>query len=165
MMRTGTCVCGASSFELEQEPLFTQACHCRHCQRATGSAFMLSLVMEQVNLKLLRGQLKTYDFCGGSGQHYDLNTCADCGTALWANRRGQTRGLAYIRAGTLNDLDGIKPQAHIYTQSKLSWLQLPTDIPAFEGLYRMEQLWPPASIARFKVLQEAIHNGHTMRSS
>jgi hypothetical protein len=148
----GGCVCGAVRYELLEDPMFTQACHCTHCQRSTGSAFMLSLVLELGNIKIQNGQPQVCPFTGGSGQKYDLNVCSACGTALWGNRQGQSRGLAYLRAGTLDETRKLKPQAHIYTASKQEWVQLSDGAPAFTGMYKMEEVWPQSSIDRLKAL-------------
>lgn len=149
----GGCVCGSVRYEMLEDPIFTQACHCTHCQRSTGSAFMLCLVLELENIKIQKGQLQVYDFTGGSGQKYELNVCAVCGTALWGKMHGQTKGLAYIRAGTLDETREIKPQAHIYTASKQEWVLLSDDTPAFTEMYKLEEVWPEKSINRLQNLK------------
>lgn len=152
MTREGGCTCGAIRYHLLDTPLFINACHCSHCQRSTGSAFMLSLVIERDQLELTLGQPQLYDFTGGSGAHYDLHFCAGCGTPLWGCGQGPAAAIAFVRAGTLDDTAELRPGAHIYTRSKQAWLELPADIPQFETLYEREQVWPETSLARLAAL-------------
>jgi hypothetical protein len=61
--------------------------------------------------------------------------------------------LAPIRFIPIGNFDlgsqtGLKPGAQIFTQSKLPWVVMPTDLPAFEGFYNIKDLWPQTSIAR-----------------
>ena len=67
--------------------------------------------------------------------------------ALWSHYGGRTRS-AFVRAGTLDRNDVIRPDAHIFTRSKVPWLALPPDQPAFEVFYEMDKLWPAESRAR-----------------
>lgn len=152
MKNQGGCICGSIRYQLSDDPLFIQACHCTHCQRSTGSAFMLTIVLEAEKLELLSGEPSRYDFSGGSGLHYDLNYCGHCGTPVWGSIHNQPKGIAFIRAGTLDDTSDVKPAAHIYTGSKQDWVILGDDVPQFEEIYQREQLWPKASLERIQKL-------------
>lgn len=154
MRYEGGCVCGAIRYELTEEPLFIQVCHCTHCQISSGSAFNMTMVSEAHNLKLLKGQPISYDtFKGAGGKSYDFNVCGKCGVGLWGNIHGQSIGLVYIRAGTLDETIELKPAAHIYTKSKQNWVSIPEDTPQFrEGYDNMEGLWRAESIARVHTL-------------
>ena len=55
---------------------------------------------------------------------------------------------AAYEAGTLDDAAQVKPGAFIFTRSKLPWVALPPEIPAFEIYYDMASLWPAESQAR-----------------
>lgn len=154
MAQEGGCTCGAIRYRLMDTPLFINACHCTHCQRSTGSAFMISLVLESSKLEFLAGETQRYDFTGGSGAKYDLNFCGACGTPLWGCGQGPASSIVFLRAGTLDDTSTVRPDAHIYTCSKQTWLDLPDDIPRFDTLYDRQALWPPASMARLAALLE-----------
>jgi hypothetical protein len=154
MKYKGGCVCGAIRYELIEEPLFIQVCHCTHCQTSSGSAFNTTMVSEAYNLRLLKGEPKAYDtFKGGGGESYDFNVCGDCGVGLWGNVHGQSNGLVYVRGGTLDETKELEPAAHIYTKSKQNWVSIPEGVPQFnEGYDNMEDLWPKESIARVQAL-------------
>jgi len=90
--------------------------------------------------------------------------CRDCrrlsGSAfalnLWIERKfveeaGAAPGdTLLVRAGTLDDPTGIQPDVHIFTRSKLPWLELPKDARAFPAFYKFAEVWPPASLARWR---------------
>jgi hypothetical protein len=67
--------------------------------------------------------------------------------ALWSHYGGRTRA-AFVRAGTLDRKDVIRPDAHIFTRSKVPWVVLPEGQPAFEVFYDLETQWPPESLKR-----------------
>ena len=148
----GGCLCGLVRYELLEEPLFVQACHCTHCQRTTGSAFIVSIVLEASNLKVQEGVPTVFKLTGGSGKVYDVFSCSECGTALWSAAQGECGGIIYIRAGTLDETRYIRPAAHIYMKSKQEWVSLPGGTPAFQELYDREDVWPSSSLKRLEAL-------------
>ena len=89
-----------------------------------------------------------------SGRPHDIFRCPTCGTALWSDY-GRRRVLLFVRVGTLDDPTSRPPDVHIYTRSKLPWLSLPPQIPAFPEYYDRTILWPAASLARLKALVKA----------
>jgi len=143
----GGCACGAVRYRLESEPMFVHCCHCRDCQRQTGSAFVLNALIETDRVTLLSGAPEPVPVPTDSGRPHDIYRCAQCGTAVWSDygRRGVLR---FLRVGTLDDPSALPPDVHIYTRSKLPWVRLPDGVPAFEAYYETARLWPAASLAR-----------------
>ena len=43
----GGCACGKMRYRLESKPMIVHCCHCRDCQRQTGSAFVLNALIER----------------------------------------------------------------------------------------------------------------------
>jgi hypothetical protein len=87
-----------------------------------------------------------------SGRPHDIHRCPTCRTAVWSDY-GRRRVMLFVRIGTLDRPDAISPDVHIYTRSKLPWVQLPAGVPAFEAYYDMEKLWPAASLERRRALR------------
>jgi len=153
MKREGGCICGAVRYELLEEPLFVQACHCTHCQTATGSAFIMTMILEAHNFKIQKkGAMNTYTMQLGSGERADGHFCGTCNAGLWGNPQGQTEGIVFIRAGTLDNTKHIAPSAHIYTKSKQEWVVLPEGVPCFEESYVQAEVWPEESLERIQKL-------------
>ena len=65
----------------------------------------------------------------------------------WSEYGGLSK-LRFVRAGSLDDPTAIEPSVHIYTRSKLPWVTLPGDVPAFEAYYRASEVWPKESLER-----------------
>jgi hypothetical protein len=147
----GGCACGAVRYRLEAPPLFVHCCHCRDCQRQTGSAFVLNALTESARVARVAGAPAAVAVPAPSGRPHDIWRCPACRTALWSDygRRGV---LLFVRVGTLDDPAALPPDVHIYTRSKLPWVALPPGVPAFPEYYAMERLWPAASLARRRAL-------------
>ncbi len=147
MTRTGGCSCGAIRYELDGEPLFTHACHCTDCQRASGGAFVITMIVDATDLRVTAGTPKSSCRIGTSGKEKQQLFCGDCGSWLFG-RTAQRPGLMVIRPGTLDDTSRVKPEAHIWTRSKQPWVPLPDGVPAFDTVYDAAALWPEASLRR-----------------
>ena len=147
----GGCACGAVRYRLTSEPMFVHCCHCRDCQRQTGSAFVLNALIETERVALLAGTPEPVAVPTDSGRPHDIHRCPKCQTAVWSDygRRGVLR---FVRVGTLDDPSALPPDVHIYTRSKLPWVALPAGVPAFEAYYKMSELWPAASLARRRAI-------------
>jgi hypothetical protein len=148
----GGCACGAVRYRLNSAPMFVHCCHCRDCQRQTGSAFVLNALIEADRVTLLSGRPESASVPTDRGRPHDIHRCPTCRTAVWSDY-GRRRVMLFVRIGTLDRPDALSPDVHIYTRSKLPWVQLPAGVPAFEAYYDMEKLWPPASLERRRALR------------
>ena len=147
----GRCACGAVRYRLTSAPMFVHCCHCRDCQRQTGSAFVLNALIETARLELLSGAPVAVAVPTDSGRPHEIHRCGGCQTALWSDYGGRP-ALRFVRVGTLDDAAALRPDVHIYTRSKLPWLELPAGVPAFEAYYDMPALWPAASLERRRAI-------------
>jgi hypothetical protein len=150
----GACTCGEVQYQMNSGPLFVHCCHCRWCQRETGSAFALNAFIESDRLELLQGTVERVAIPSESGHGQVIVRCPTCKIALWSHYAGMGEKAAVVRVGTLNEPDRLPPDIHIYTDSKQPWVILPDDIPAVAEYYRRSQYWPEESLARRKVLLE-----------
>jgi hypothetical protein len=143
----GGCTCGAVRYRLTAAPMFVNCCHCTWCQRETGGAFVINAIIETARLQLTRGESEAVHTPSKSGQGQIIHRCPACHVALWSHYGGRM-ATAFVRAGTLDDAAAVTPGAFIFTRSKLPWVVLPPEIPAFEIYYDMDTLWPAESLAR-----------------
>jgi hypothetical protein len=134
---------------LAEPPLIVHACHCRDCQRITGSAFVINLWIER---KFVEPSLapKSFRLTAGSGKPVDVFFCDKCGTYLWSVYHAAPGDCLFVRAGTLDQPEQVKPDVHIFTRSKLPWLQLPNDALAFKTFYNLDEIWPAQSKERLR---------------
>ncbi len=144
--REGGCACGAVRYRLTSDPLFVHCCHCLNCQRQTGSAFVINLLIESDRLELLAGEPEPVAVPRGGSRKQKIWRCPTCQIAVFSQyTRAQVR---FVRGGTLDDPGSVAPDVHIYTRSKLPWVTLPDSVPAFTTYYDTEKLWPAASLER-----------------
>jgi hypothetical protein len=148
--REGGCSCGAVRYRLTSDPLFVHCCHCLNCQRQTGSAFVINVLIETDRVELLAGEPERVDVPRERGKQ-KIWRCPACQIALYSQyTRASVR---FVRAGTLDDPASVSPDVHIFTRSKLPWVVLPEDVPAFNTYYDTQKLWPAASLERLDALK------------
>ncbi len=150
-MLEGGCACGVVRYRLASAPMFVHCCHCRDCQRQTGSAFVLNALIESGRIAQLSGELEAVSMPTDSGRPHDIYRCPRCRTAAWSDY-GRRRALRFVRVGTLDDPSALSPDVHIYTRTKLPWIMLPPDVPAFEAYYDPARVWPAASLERRRAI-------------
>jgi len=144
----GGCTCRAVRYRMTSRPLFVHCCHCRWCQRETGSAFALNALIEADRVELLQGEVEVIATPSNSGKGQQISRCSKCRIALWSNYAGAGDALRFVRVGTLDDPDRFPPDIHIFTASKQPWVLLPASTPAVPEYYRASQHWPAESLAR-----------------
>ena len=127
---TGGCNCGKVRFRMEAAPIITHCCHCRDCQKVSGSAFRVNAMIETDRLTVLEGAPQPFQ---GAGSHKVIQ-CADCGFALWSHIPKLGEAIAFVGVGVLDHGERLPPEAHYFIRSKQPWVILPPDLPAFEAL-------------------------------
>jgi hypothetical protein len=147
----GGCDCRAVRYRMTSAPMFVHCCHCRDCQRQTGSAFVLNALIEAARVDLLAGEPRRFDVPTDSGRPHGIHRCPTCAIAVWSEYGGVS-AVRFVRVGTLDDPRALAPDVHIYTRSKQPWLTLPEGVPAFEAYYDAKALWPAASLERRRAL-------------
>ncbi len=129
----GQCLCGAITYESAAEPVTSAICHCRDCQRSTGSAFSLVTVIPGEGFSVT-GEPKVVNTVGEDhGLENDRAFCGDCGSPLWTISPGMP-GMVILKSGTLDDTSWIEPQLEVWGRSAHNWVG---DAP--EGRMRLER--------------------------
>jgi hypothetical protein len=147
----GGCTCRAVRYRLTCAPLIVHCCHCRWCQRETGSAFALNALIESAHVERLSGQPELVPTPSNSGKGQQIARCPVCRVALWSHYGG-LGVMSFVRVGTLDEPDRFPPDVHIYTESKQPWVVLPPGARAFSQYYRSREVWSEASLARRQAL-------------
>jgi hypothetical protein len=146
----GGCSCGAVRYRLASVPLFVHCCHCLNCQRQTGSAFVINVLIEADRVELLAGDPHRVDVPRDDGSKQRIFRCPTCQVAVFSEYgRPQVR---FVRAGTLDQPSAVSPDVHIFTRSKLDWVTLPDSVPAFEVYYDSKKLWPVERLERLRAV-------------
>ena len=144
----GGCDCRGIRYRMIGTPLFVHCCHCRWCQRETGTAFALNAMIEADRVQLLHGEPDRVQTPSNSGKGQFISRCPTCRLALWSNYAGAGQAVRFVRVGTLDEPDRWPPDIHIFTSSKQPWVVLPSGVPAIPEFYDRKQYWPAASLER-----------------
>ena len=148
----GGCTCGAVRYRMTSAPMIVHCCHCRWCQRETGASFALNAMIEADRVVLVSGVPELVDTPSNSGKGQRVYRCPSCRIALWSTYSGLGDKARFVRVGTLDDPDRLKPDIHIFTASKQPWLSLSPDIPAVAEYYDRDAYWPAESLERCQAL-------------
>jgi hypothetical protein len=116
---TGGCLCGRVRYTLTGEAAFAGLCHCRNCQRYTGSTFEAVTVYPSAAVNV-QGELKTYNDTGDSGKTVYRRFCPNCGSGVLAEAEAMP-DLTIVLAGTLDDSTTYAPAMEIYCSSAQPW--------------------------------------------
>jgi len=133
---TGGCLCGAVRYECSAEPIAMGNCHCRDCQRATGSAYASGLLVLQ-SAVTITGDVKYYEVIGDSGNLIGRGFCPNCGSLLFS--KPPIPELMGILAGSLDDPSWFQPTMDFYTASAQPWDYMNPDLPKFAKMPLMQQ--------------------------
>jgi hypothetical protein len=156
----GGCDCGLVRYRMTAPPLVVHACHCRWCQRESGSAFALNAMVESDRVVPLGHSPELVHTPSDSGAGQQIARCPVCRIAVWSHYAGSGPAVAFVRVGTLDDPDRLPPDIHIFTASKQAWLVLPPGARAVPEYYERETVWSEASLARRRRLLPRIEAWH-----
>lgn len=153
----GGCTCGHVRYEMTAEPMIVHGCHCRWCQRQSGSAFAVNALVEADQVKLSKGDVAEITVTSPSGAGQKIARCPQCQIAVWSYYLVMFGGIGelvrFIRVGTLDEPDRFPPNVHIYTSTKQPWVVLPPDAMVVDEYYETEEIWSPENLERRITLQ------------
>ncbi len=132
----GGCLCGSVRYEGDGQPMLTAACHCSHCQKQSGSAFSVNLVVALAAFRVKGDSLATFNDVGESGLPVKRHFCASCGSPIYTEMDAMP-GVVAVKAGTLDDPSWAAPQVNMWCSSAQPW------VPMVEGTARFDKNPPP----------------------
>ncbi len=124
---TGGCMCGEIRYEVTGEELGSGYCHCRMCQRSTGSPATVGTGFRKDDLRVTRGEPKIYV----SSLIAQRAFCPTCGSSLWMTwSRGETRGeWIFVHTASLDEPENFAPSSHLGIESQMPWHDIHDDFP------------------------------------
>lgn len=120
----GGCHCGALRYRVSITPSDTGYCHCRICQRTTGSPVAAWALVPVAGFAMLKGQAVVYKSSAWGERHF----CGTCGAQILYQERRNPAGVS-LNVATLDDPAALPPRSHIYTDSQIAWLHFGDDLP------------------------------------
>jgi hypothetical protein len=149
----GGCTCRQVRYRLSGTPLIVHACHCRWCQRETGTAFALNALYEAHRVTHLAAEPEIVPTPSMSGKGQRIARCQSCRVAVWSNYAGAGPAVRFVRVGTLDEPDRLPPDIHIYTSTKQPWFTLPPGAREVPEFYDAKSVWPAESLERYRALR------------
>jgi hypothetical protein len=131
MTIAGGCLCKAVRYEIAAEPIATRVCWCRVCQYFALGGPAVSTAFPR-NAITVSGEAKDYSSVADSGSVMHRRFCGNCGTHLFSEAEARPH-LVFVRAGTLDDPELVRPIATIWTASAPTWACIDASLPQFEG--------------------------------
>lgn len=129
----GGCLCGSIRYVITDDLLYAGYCHCSECRRWTGSPFSASGGVRESEFALINGKTCLSSF--KKGKNSTAYFCKNCSSIVYGEV--PEHNMIFVMLGTLEESPSLKPQFHIYTNSKLGWYQINDDLPQFGGAHNV----------------------------
>ncbi|MEM9938205.1 MAG: GFA family protein [Pseudomonadota bacterium] len=126
----GQCLCGSVRYECD-DPTELMLCHCKDCQRATGSAYAPIAMVPEATFRLT-GETKSYAVKGTNGMAVNRHFCPTCGGQMFSTI-DEVPGLIIVKTGTADNLPDIPVSAVFWTDSAPHFADVPAGAAAFPG--------------------------------
>ncbi len=133
---SGGCLCGAIRYESRAEPLFSINCHCRDCQRTTGTAYAPVLAVPRDALRISQGEPTYYTSQSDSGETVSRGFCPECGSGIFS-KLSANPDIVGLKAASLDDPSWFRPTVDIYTDSAQPWDVMNPDLPKVPKMPQM----------------------------
>ena len=122
-IKTGGCLCNEVSYEINPaDVVSTHHCHCKDCQKSTGSGKSTIIIIPAEQL-VIKGNLKFFTVTGSAGSHISRGFCPSCGSPV-VSYVEENPAIKFLKAGSLDDKSWLEPVGHIWTKSAQKWVKL-----------------------------------------
>jgi len=150
----GGCTCGHVRYRLAGMPMIVHACHCRWCQRETGTAHALNALYEADRVVHAANEPEIIDTPSASGKGQRIARCPICKVALWSNYPQAGPAVRFVRVGTMDDPDRCPPDIHIFTSSKQPWVTFAPGSKVVAEFYDLDAVWSDEAKQRRRAMRE-----------
>lgn len=116
---SGRCACGAVSYDCQADPIMMFNCHCRDCQRASGSAYAAIVIVQKADVRM-HGELRYHKVVGNAGSGIERGFCGACGSQLLL-KLDRFPTVLGLQAGNLDDPSIYRPTEDVFTSSAQPW--------------------------------------------
>lgn len=128
----GSCLCGEVKYEIFEEPVVFQYCHCSRCRKFTGSAFAPNIIVRPEQFRFLAGEQHVKSYQPQWTKHFATSFCSLCGSSMpWRAKSGRS---VVIPAGSLDEHQEFYPTQNIFYESKANWSIPHSDLPSYAEL-------------------------------
>jgi len=129
---SGSCLCGAVTYQYVGPIKVFQYCHCTRCRKFTGSAYASNIIIDPAQFQWLSGEDSLGRFEHADAKHFATSFCKNCGSSLpWLTKSGKAM---VVTAGTLDDDPVERPVHNIFMADKAPWYEEVGDLKQYEAL-------------------------------
>jgi hypothetical protein len=126
----GSCLCGAVAFVVTGEVKACRNCHCLRCRKARSAAYAANMMIANANgVRFTRGEDQLRSFHVPGARYFEQVFCKHCGSSM--PRKDSERDLAVVPMGALDDDPGVRPDHHIFVDSKAPWFDIVDSLPQY----------------------------------
>lgn len=119
ILTTGECLCGQVTYTITGEPMRMAQCHCKDCQRATGTGHVNNAFFKSEQLEI-KGNLKAYSKETDTGNNNIRHFCPDCGSRIYSEIEAR-KGIVGVQVGCCDNNDWFSPDFVVYCKSRADW--------------------------------------------
>lgn len=124
MPYTGRCLCGHVRYEIVSLPEVMGVCHCKDCQRTSGSSYSTWAEVDRSDFSFTAAAPSIYTGAATtSSDPYELVFCPRCGSGIYVVLLNSADRLL-IKVGTLDETDWFRPEYHAWTEHKQKWIEI-----------------------------------------
>jgi hypothetical protein len=133
MLVAGGCACRSIRYECTEEPIVQLICHCRACQRASGSAFAAIMMVAADKFRFLGEEPAYHEVIGGTtGRRFCRGFCGKCGSPVTLHWP-EVSNVQMIQVGSLDDPSSFAPLTELWLSSSYSWHSMNPNTLKFDG--------------------------------
>lgn len=118
-MRTGRCLCGGCTYEIDGEPVVVAHCHCLDCQKGSGAGHSTGAMFAQADVRLT-GTVSSYAMQSEADSTVTRLFCGTCGSPMFGSNTAMP-GFMTVSLGTLDVSEDLKPQVVIFARTRRAW--------------------------------------------
>ena len=131
-IKKGGCLCGKIEYEFDSSKVISaHHCHCKDCQKSTGSGKATLLYIAKKNL-LVTGELKFFETKGSLGLNIKRGFCNNCGSGVLSYAK-ELPMLRFLKVGTLDDSSWVKADSNFFSESAHDWNKVDKEVKSFKG--------------------------------
>ncbi len=129
-IETGGCLCGNIRYEFKRKDVISAGhCHCKDCQRITGSGKATIIFLQTNDLKI-NEDYKIFSVIGNDGTNVHRGFCPNCGSPIISFVTEQPN-LRFIKAGSLDSSDWLKIESSFWSVSACKWDPINESLPTY----------------------------------
>ena len=129
---SGSCLCGAVTYQFDGPVKVFQYCHCSRCRKFTGAAHAANIIIDPADFQWLSGEESVGRFELPEAKHFATSFCTKCGSSLpWLTKSGTA---VVIPAGTLDSDPRVKPTQNVFYASRAPWFETVDNLTTYQEL-------------------------------